>query len=150
MSTGAPFALSDAELASRASALAPGLLAGRCVIVSGGGSGIGRATAWLAARLGARVVICGRNPEKLERVRAALSERGFPCDALTLDIRERAAVEAFFDRVPVGEAGGDLLVNCAGGQFPQAALDFTEKGWRAVIDTSGWVRRWLGPGATSE
>jgi citronellol/citronellal dehydrogenase len=128
-------ALTDEELAARPSALAPALLAGRTVVVSGGGSGIGRATAWLAARLGARVVICGRNTEKLARVSTALQARGLAGTAQGLDIRERNAVDEFFARL-AADGPVDLLVNSAGGQFAQPALDFTEKGWRAVIDTN--------------
>jgi citronellol/citronellal dehydrogenase len=130
------FAMSDAELETHPCALAPGLLSGRTVVVSGGGSGIGRATAWLAARLGARVIICGRTLEKLTRVREALSARGLQCEAHALDIRERGAVDALFADLITRLGGVDLLVNSAGGQFPQAAVDFTDKGWRAVIDTN--------------
>ena len=104
--------------------------------MSGAGSGIGRATAWLAARLGARVVICGRSMEKLSAVRAALTARGLRCEAFPLDIRDRAAVEQVFDDVFARCGALDLLVNSAGGQFPQAAIDFSDKGWRAVIDTN--------------
>jgi citronellol/citronellal dehydrogenase len=128
--------MSDEELATRASSLAADLFKGRTVVISGGGSGIGRASAWLAARLGARVVICGRSADKLARVRGALAGRGLDCEALALDIRERAAVDPFFDDLFTRLGGVDLLVNSAGGQFPQAALDFSEKGWRAVIETN--------------
>lgn len=128
--------LSDAELAGRTPALAAGLLTDRTVVVTGGGSGIGRATAWLAARLGARVVICGRAADKLTRVRTALTDRGLQCEVQALDIRDRPGVEQFFDDLFARVGKVDLLVNSAGGQFPQAAIDFTEKGWRAVIDTN--------------
>jgi citronellol/citronellal dehydrogenase len=130
------FAMSDAELETHPCALAPGLLSGRTVVVSGGGSGIGRATAWLAARLGARVIVCGRTLEKVTRVREALSARGLQCEAHALDIRERGAVDTLFADLITRLGSVDLLVNSAGGQFPQAAVDFTEKGWRAVIDTN--------------
>jgi len=130
------FALSDAELASRSTSLAGDLLSGRIVVISGGGSGIGRATAWLAARLGARVVICGRSPEKLARTSAAIVGHGLQCERVTLDIRERASVDTLFDTVFSRHGKVDLLINSAGGQFPQAAIDFSEKGWRAVIDTN--------------
>lgn len=130
------FALTDDELASRPTTLAPDLLSGRIVLISGGGSGIGRATAWLAARLGAKVVICGRNADKLTRTSEAIAGRGLQCEGVTLDIRERASVDALFDTVVTRHGQVDLLVNSAGGQFPQAAIDFSERGWRAVIDTN--------------
>ena len=130
------FVLSDEELATRPISLAKDFLLERVVVISGGGSGIGRATAWLAARLGASVVICGRNTEKLARTSDAMVQRGFKCEAARLDIRERTGVEALFDNVFSHHGRVDLLVNCAGGQFPQAAIDFSEKGWRAVIETN--------------
>ena len=89
--------MSDEELGGHSSALAAGLFKDRRVVISGGGSGIGRATAWLAARLGAQVLICGRSLEKLTRVSTALTARGLSCQALALDIRDRAAVDRFFD-----------------------------------------------------
>ena len=130
------FALTDEELASRPTSLARDLLSGRIVVISGGGSGIGRATAWLAARLGAKVIICGRNIDKLTRTCEAITGHGLQCELLTLDIRERASVDTLFDDVFGRHGKVDLLINSAGGQFPQAAIDFSEKGWRAVIDTN--------------
>ena len=130
------FAMSDQQLAEHPCVFADGLLNGRNVVVSGGGSGIGRATAWLAARLGARVIACGRSLDKVTRVRGALEARGLLCEAHALDIRERGAVDALFADLFARLGSIDLLVNSAGGQFPQAAVDFTEKGWRAVIETN--------------
>jgi citronellol/citronellal dehydrogenase len=130
------FRLGDEELAAFPTSLAKDLLSGRVVVISGGGSGIGRATAWLAARLGAQVVICGRNPEKLAQTSAAIVERGLKSESVALDIRARGSVDALFDNVFNRHGRVDLLVNSAGGQFPQAAIDFSEKGWRAVIDTN--------------
>ena len=63
-------------------------------------------------------------------------ERGLQCEIITLDIRDRASVDALFDTVFGRHGKVDLLINSAGGQFPQAAIDFSEKGWRAVIDTN--------------
>ena len=128
--------LGDEELAALPTSLAKDLLSGRVVVISGGGSGIGRATAWLAARLGAEVVICGRNPDKLVRTRDAIVGHGLRCESVVLDIRSRVDVGALFDTVFNKHGGVDLLVNSAGGQFPQAAIDFSERGWRAVIDTN--------------
>ena len=128
--------LGDEELATLPTSLAKDLLSGRVVVISGGGSGIGRATAWLAARLGAEVVICGRNPDKLARTRDAIVGHGLRCESVALDIRSRADVDALFDTVFNKQGRVDLLVNSAGGQFPQAAIDCSEKGWRAVIDTN--------------
>lgn len=137
MNDEAPLALSDADLAAHPTNLAAGSLAGRTLLVTGGGGGIGRATAWLAARLGARVAIAGRRLERLTPVAEAMRQHGLDCLAVTVDIRQRDSVEAMFDTVAQSWGGPpDMLVNSAGGQFPQAAIDYTEKGWRAVIDTN--------------
>jgi citronellol/citronellal dehydrogenase len=130
------FALTDEQLATLPSSLSPDLLAGRVVVISGGGSGIGRATAWLAARLGAQVIVCGRTPNKVNQVSTALSARRLKCDAALVDIRQRASVDELFSTVLDLHGRIDLLVNSAGGQFPQAAIDCSEKGWRAVIETN--------------
>ncbi len=132
-----PLALSDADLAAHPTNLAAGSFAGLKLLITGGGGGIGRATAWLAARLGAQVAIAGRRLEKLTPVAEAMQQRGLSCLPLTVDIRQRDSVEAMFDAAATAwGAPPDLLVNSAGGQFPQAAIDYTEKGWRAVIDTN--------------
>lgn len=124
------------ELAERPLSFAPDLLRGQVVCVSGGGSGIGRATAWLAARLGATVMVCGRSAEKLQGVVDALRARGLDAHCEAVDIRERARVEEVFARIWDKLGRIDLLVNSAGGQFPQPAIDYSEKGWNAVINTN--------------
>lgn len=123
-------------LAEHPCSFAPGLLAGRTVVVSGGGSGIGRATAWLAARLGATVVVMGRSEDKLRATTDALHARGLKADFQTVDIRDRARIEEAWRSLAERHPHVDLLVNSAGGQFPQAALDFSEKGWLTVINTN--------------
>lgn len=124
------------DLAAHPTVFAADLLKDKVVLVSGGGSGIGRATAWLAARLGASVVICGRNEEKLVDVVEAMRARDLDADFEPLDIRDRAWVERSTDTLWERYGQIDLVVNSAGGQFPQAALDFTEKGWNTVINTN--------------
>jgi citronellol/citronellal dehydrogenase len=128
--------LDDEHLAECRTVLAASLLEGQVVVISGGGSGIGRATAWLAARLGATVVVCGRDREKLERTAAALKGRQWRCEAFALNIRQRDEVEAMFEFVYREHDRVDILINSAGGQYPQAATDFSEKGWHAVVDTN--------------
>jgi len=124
------------ELARLPLSFAPDLLRGRVVCVSGGGSGIGRATAWLAARLGATVVVCGRSAEKLQGVVDAMRARGLDAHCEPVDIRDRARVEQALASIWSRLGRIDLLVNSAGGQFPQAAIDYSEKGWNAVINTN--------------
>lgn len=124
------------ELARLPLSFAPDLLRGKVVCVSGGGSGIGRATAWLAARLGATVVVCGRSVEKLDGVVAALRARGLDAHREPVDIRDRNRVDEALGNIWTRLGRIDVLVNSAGGQFPQAAIDYSEKGWHAVINTN--------------
>ncbi|WP_037500282.1 SDR family oxidoreductase [Sphingomonas jaspsi] len=129
------FGLTLEQLATRDTVYRPDLLKGQVVLVSGGGSGIGKATAFLAARLGAQVVICGRTEDKLDTVKKAIDEAtGGDVLAVPMSIREPEAVEAMLDDVFARFGRLDCLVNNAGGQFPQDAIDFSRKGWMAVID----------------
>lgn len=128
--------VTNEDLAAHATSFAPGLLKDRVVLVSGAGSGIGRATAWLAARLGATVVLCGRSEDKLVTVAEAMRERDLDVDFEPVDIRERARIERAMDNVWQRIGPVDLLVNSAGGQFPQPAIEFSEKGWNTVINTN--------------
>jgi citronellol/citronellal dehydrogenase len=129
-------ALADAELAIHPTVFAAGVLKGKVLVVSGGAGGIGRAISWLFARLGAHVAIVGRNGEKLDALAAQLAGRGLEASTHVADIREPEAVNALFDTVWAAHGRIDGLVNSAGGQFPQAAIDFSIKGWNAVIDTN--------------
>jgi citronellol/citronellal dehydrogenase len=114
---------------------APGIFDQHVAIVTGGGSGIGLATALELARLGAKIAICGRDAERLAAARTQLvavaGETGVvarPCD-----IREPAQVEDFV-RAVLGELGRiDILVNNAGGQFPSPAQMISPNGFAAVI-----------------
>jgi citronellol/citronellal dehydrogenase len=113
------------------------LLKDQAVIVTGGGSGLGRAMTLTMARLGARVAICGRKREALEETARLVAEAGgHPVLVEPMSIRDPEAVGAFVAKVWDQFGGLDILVNNAGGQFPQAAIDFSPKGWNAVIDTN--------------
>jgi citronellol/citronellal dehydrogenase len=110
---------------------APGLLDGQVAIVSGGGSGLGRASALELAACGAQVVVCGRRLEPLEETVA--SADGGRCEARVCDIREEDQVSALVDGVLERHGRIDLLVNNAGGQYLTPAEDITPKGFRTVI-----------------
>jgi citronellol/citronellal dehydrogenase len=109
----------------------PGLLDGQVAIVSGGGSGLGRASALELAALGARVVVCGRREEPLEETAARAD--GGRVEARSCDIREEDQVEALVDGVLERHGRIDLLVNNAGGQYMSPAEDITAKGFRTVM-----------------
>lgn len=129
------FGLDDTALAAHPTVYAQGCLSGRTALVSGGAGGLGRATAWLMGRLGARIVLAGRNEAKLSEAAEAMRAKKIDAGFHALDIREPEAVRALFDAL--GADGGiDMLVNSAGGQYPQAAIDFSAKGWNAVVNTN--------------
>jgi citronellol/citronellal dehydrogenase len=130
------FGLDDDALAERVTVYAADAYAGKVALVSGGAGGIGRAIAWLLARLGAHVVVTGRSETKLDPLVEAMTKRGLSASRQVVDIREPEQVGALFDQVWSARGRLDLLVNSAGGQFPQAAIDFSVKGWNAVINTN--------------
>lgn len=125
------------ELAKAETVYKPDLFKGQTAIITGAGSGMGRAMAVLFARLGAKVVICGRREERLKETSDGIKKYcGKEIDYTALNIRDAEGVEAFmkdtFDKYgPI-----DFLINSAGGQFSQEAIEFSRKGWLAVIDTN--------------
>ena len=127
---------SDHDLAVRPTVYAADALKNQVALVSGGAGGIGRAIAWLFARLGAHVVLAGRDQAKLDLLVTHLAGHGLKASAQAVDVRAPDAVAAMFDKVWDQHGRLDILVNSAGGQFPQAAIDFSIKGWNAVIDTN--------------
>jgi citronellol/citronellal dehydrogenase len=113
--------------------LREGSLTGRSALVTGGGSGIGRATAELMAELGARVAIAGRRAELLEATAKAIRARGGTCLPLVCDVREPEGARELVDTVVREHGSLDILVNNAGGQFVAPAEEISHKGFRAVM-----------------
>ncbi len=129
----------------------PRLFDGTVTVVTGGGSGIGLATAAAFARLGSRLVIAGRRADQLdlaaERLRGEFDAEVLP---VPTNIREPEQVEALRDRVLHEHGRVDTLVNNAGGQFPSLPSQLSDNGWRSVVDlnlngTWTMVQRFMTP-----
>src|ERR1700692_3329129 len=114
--------LTDDELAVHSTVFASDALKDMVVVVSGGAGGIGRAIAWLFARLGAHVAVVGRNQARLDALVAEMAGRDLKASPYVTDIREPDAVNALFDTVWAAHGRIDSLINSAGGQFPQPAI----------------------------
>ncbi|TXL73889.1 SDR family oxidoreductase [Vineibacter terrae] len=110
----------------------PGLFAGQTIIVTGGGSGLGRCTAHELKALGARLALIGRTMSKLEAVREELGGGG-DVFCTTADLREEDQVRAAVSGVLDWSGRIDGLVNNAGGQFPAPLRDISANGWNAVV-----------------
>ncbi|MCH8498013.1 MAG: SDR family oxidoreductase [Marinobacter sp.] len=114
----------------------PGLFEGKTIIVTGGGSGIGRCTAHELAALGATVALVGRKQEKLDAVLAEIAEDGGTASAYACDIREEEAVKATVKAIITDHGPIYGLVNNAGGQFPAPLTGINQKGWETVVRTN--------------
>jgi citronellol/citronellal dehydrogenase len=113
------------------------LLKGRAALVTGGGTGLGRAVARALAEAGADLLLAARRPEPLEKAAEEIrAETGRRVETLPTNIRDVDAVAALAERARELYGQIDVLVDNAGGQYPQRARDFSPKGWRAVIDTN--------------
>lgn len=118
------------------------LLDGQVCLVSGAGSGLGRASALELARLGATVIGCGRRPEPIEETAKLIADAGGKAEAQSMDIRDEEAVDALLDGVLERHGKLDVLLNNAGGQFLSPAEAITPKGFRTVIELNV-VGTWL-------
>ena len=121
---------------------APGVLDGLICVVSGAGTGLGRASALELARLGATGIGCGRRLEPLDSVVAEIEGFGGRAEAVAMDIRDEEAVDALFDRALERHGRVDELLNNAGGQFLSPAESISPKGFRTVIELNV-VGTWL-------
>ncbi len=150
------FGFTNEELAAHPTVYRDDLMKDQTVIITGGGTGMGKAMAFLAARLGANVVLCGRTATKLEEAQAAIEQLvGRLAMVVPMSIRDPDQVEAMLDAVLDHYGRIDTLINNAGGQFPQNAIDFSRKGWLAVMDLNlngtWWMmqetaKRWIAAG----
>ena len=118
------------------SIFAPGVFAGEVIVITGGGSGIGRCTAHELAALGAHVVLIGRKLEKLHETAGEIAVDGGRASFHACDIRDEEAVKNTVQAIIAVHARIDGLVNNAGGQFIAPLEAISAKGWQAVIDTN--------------
>lgn len=115
------------------SIFAKDLFKGQTVLVTGGGSGIGRCTAHELAALGARLVLTGRKQDKLDRTVAEIREDGGTASCASFDIRDEEAVKAAVAAIVAEHGVIHGLVNNAGGQYPAPLASIGKKGWDAVV-----------------
>lgn len=129
----APIGLPEPPAAG-AAALPAGTFAGATVFVTGGGTGLGKATATEFARLGADIVVASRKAEHLDAGREALSPLGTRIVAVECDIRAPDQVAAAFDAAEAQLGLPQVLVNNAAANFPVPAEDMSPNAWRTVVD----------------
>jgi len=109
----------------------------KVAIVTGGGSGIGKAVALALAREGYSVVIAGRRPEALASVTGEAKAAGLHMLAVPAEVRDQASVRALFARTKEAFGRLDFLFNNAGTGAPALALeDLTYEQWKAVLETN--------------
>ncbi|HEY6398762.1 MAG TPA: SDR family NAD(P)-dependent oxidoreductase, partial [Solirubrobacteraceae bacterium] len=123
---------SSVETPAFRSPLRPGANEGRVALITGGGTGIGRACALELAGTGAALVLCGRREAPLRAVAAEIEAIGGACLAIPADIRDAEQVERLVGATLERFGQIDVLVNNAGGQFSAPAEEISDGGWRAV------------------
>lgn len=120
----------------------PDLFAGRNIVITGGGSGIGRCTAHELASLGAHVVLLGRTQSKLDSVAAEIADDGGQASTWNMDIRDEEAVSKTIGDIVADRGRIDGLFNNAGGQFPSPLANISKKGFETVVSnnlTGGFI-----------
>lgn len=118
------------------SVFAPGLFAGQVMLVTGGGSGIGRCVAHELAALGAHAVLIGRKADKLQSVVDEIYQDGGVASFHVCDIRQEPTVKQTIAAVVAANGRIDGLVNNAGGQYMMPLEAISAKGWEAVLNTN--------------
>ncbi|GLC97136.1 hypothetical protein Tamer19_65450 [Cupriavidus sp. TA19] len=109
-------------------------LKGRTALITGGGTGIGLEIATTYARLGANVMLVGRNQERVEAAAKAIVDEGGKAAALKVDVRSYEEVKAAVETTVERFGTLDILVNNAAGNFVCPTAELSPNGWRTVID----------------
>jgi NAD(P)-dependent dehydrogenase (short-subunit alcohol dehydrogenase family) len=134
---GAPqYGLTPEQLRTMPTVFRHDLFKGKVVVITGAGSGFGFAIATLFARLGADIAISGRNEDRLSRAKDYFESLGGQVYAEAFNIRDHERCSAYIGDIWSQLGRLDALINNAGGQFAQMALDFKPKGWNAVVDNN--------------
>jgi NAD(P)-dependent dehydrogenase (short-subunit alcohol dehydrogenase family) len=113
---------------------APNLFSGTTALVTGGGRGMGKATALGFARYGGNVVIASNEPDELTEAAQEIEALGVGCLDVDVNIRDPASVERLRDQTLERFGAVDFVINNAGGQFQANPFDISDNGWRAVVD----------------
>lgn len=116
------------------SALQAGTYDDRVVLVTGGGTGLGKAMAVEFGRLGATLALVSRDPDHLAVGVAAVEETGARCVTARADVRDEEAIDTALDAITASVGLPDVLVNNAAANFPSPAEDLSPNAWRAVVD----------------
>lgn len=111
-------------------------LRGKIALVTGASSGIGYACALALADAGADVIVAGRSHERLRGVKEAILSRGRRSVALTVDVRDVQQIRHMAEEAHAAFGRIDILVNSAGLNIPQPALEVTEEAWDTIVDTN--------------
>ena len=109
------------------------LLAGKTTIITGGGTGLGRAMALRMAGLGAKVGVLGRRPEPLQETAKAIRDAGGAAVGVPCDVRDPVAVAAAFDGVETALGPANQLINNAAGNFLAASEDLSANAFNSVV-----------------
>ena len=107
---------------------------GRTVVITGGGTGIGKATALEFLKEGCNVAICGRRQEKLDQTKKEFAELGYDVMTKSVDVTDYDALEAFADEVMAAYGRIDVWVNNAGSNHIKSLMDYDVEEFRAMTD----------------
>jgi NAD(P)-dependent dehydrogenase (short-subunit alcohol dehydrogenase family) len=109
-------------------------LSGKVAVVTGGGTGLGRGMAGGLAQAGALIVVAGRRQDVADRAAAEIRAAGGKAEGVSVDVTRIADLPAFFEGVAKRHGGLDILLNNAGTNRRNPALEYTEQDWDTVVD----------------
>ena len=105
-------------------------------VITGGSGNIGAEVGLALAFLGAQVVLCGRDEEKLSRIKERCAGKGVSIDTATMDILDKRSVQDVFSQVIKTKGKIDILINSAGTAHLEDAVEFAEEKWDMVMDVN--------------